>query len=542
MAAAAPLRENAAVRDFHQPGRSPVYATSAMAATSMPLASLTALEVLRAGGNALDAAVAAVALLGVIEPQSTGIGGDCFCLYKAAGGPVVAMNGSGFAPAAASIEALAELGVTELEATSAHTVTVPGAVAAWEALLERHGRKGLDELLQPAIRYAEHGFVVAPRVAFDWASEVPKLERTAAHALLPGGAAPRAGQVLRLPALARTLRRIAAQGSRAFYEGELAARMVATLRARGGLHDLADFAAMRTAAEFVAPISANWRGVEVWQCPPNGAGLMVLMMLGILDGLPTPADPVGALRLHRHAEAARLVLRDRDAFIADPARGEIPVARLLDPGYLAGLRGLIDDQRALPRLPLPGEAVLPRHSDTVYVSVVDRDGNACSFINSIFQSFGSGIVSAKDGIVLHNRGFGFTLRTGHPNALAPRMRPMHTIIPGMLTRGDRALMPFGVMGSHYQPVGQSWLLTNLLEHGMDLQEAIDCARVMPRDGLLQVERGVSAQARRGLEARGHALVVPDEPLGGAQAVWIDHERGVLVGGSDPRKDGCALGY
>ncbi len=531
-----------AMRDFHLPGRSPVYATEGMAATSMPLASLTALDTLRAGGNALDAAVAAVALLGVIEPQSTGIGGDCFCLYKPAGGKVAALNGSGCAPAAASLERLAELGVHELEATSAHSVTVPGAVAAWELLLAIHGRKGLDELLQPAIHHAERGFVVAPRVAFDWAAEATKLARQGAHGFLPGGVTPRAGQVIRQPELARTLRRIAAAGARAFYEGEIAGRMVGSLRSLGGLHTEEDFAAMRTAVEFVTPISARWRDVEVWQCPPNGSGLMVLMMLGILGGLPTSADPLGALRLHRHAEAARLVFRDRDAFIADPAATESVVERLLDAPYLAGLRAQIDDSRTLPRLPQPGQIELPRHSDTVYVSVVDRDGNACSLINSIFQSFGSGIVSAEDGIVLHNRGFGFTLRPGHPNALAPRKRPMHTILPGLLTRRGRAVMPFGVMGSHYQPIGQSWLLTNFLEYGMDLQQAVDFPRVLPSDGKWQVERGVGPATRAGLAALGHTLIVPDEPLGGAQAVWMDHERGVLVGASDPRKDGCALGY
>ncbi len=530
------------MRDFQRPGRSPVYATQAMAATSMPLATLTALDVLRAGGNALDAAVAAVALLGVIEPQSTGIGGDCFCLYKPAGGEVFAMNGSGRAPAAASAAALASQGLLEIDPISAHAVTVPGAVAAWEALLAAHGRKSLGELLVPAIRAASEGFVVAPRVAFDWAAEAGKLRRAGADLLLPGGEPPAAGTKLRFPALARTLERIAAQGARAFYEGEIAARTVACLRARGGLHTEQDFAEMRTAVEFVPPIRSRWRDVDVWECPPNGSGLMVLMMLGILATLGDPGDPRGARRLHRHVEAARLVFRDRDAFLADPRQASVPVERLLDAQYLAALGALIDDSRALPRLPLPGETLLPRHKDTVYVSVVDRDGNACSFINSIFQSFGSGIVSPDDGIVLHNRGLSFSLQPEHPNALAPRKRPMHTIIPGMLTRGGRAEMSFGVMGSHYQPVGQAWLLTNLLQFGMDLQEAVDCARVMPRDGRLQAERGVESSVRRELAALGHEVVEPEEPLGGAQAVWVDHQRGLLVGASDPRKDGCALGY
>jgi gamma-glutamyltranspeptidase/glutathione hydrolase len=530
------------MRDFQVPGRSPVYATNAMAATSMPLATLVAIDTLRAGGNALDAAVAATAVLGVIEPQSTGIGGDCFCLYKPAGHDVVAMNGSGRAPAAASVTALASLGVRTLDPTSPHTVTIPGGVAAWEMLLAIHGRKGLDELLRPAIHYAEEGFVVAPRVAFDWEAETPKLKSTGADMYLPAGTAPLPGHVFRQPALATTLRQIAKHGAKAFYEGGIAARMVATLRARGGLHTEDDFASMRSAVGFVTPISARWRGHDVWECPPNGSGVAALMLLGILDGMPMPDEPLSALRLHRHSEAARLVYRDRDAFIADPEHYEVPVARLLSSEYLDALRALIDDHRSLPKLPQPGEALLPVHKDTVYVSVVDRDGNACSFINSIFQSFGSGIVSSQDGILLHNRGFSFNLEAGHPNAIAPNKRPMHTILPGMLTQNGHAIMPFGVMGGHYQPVGQSWLLTNLLEFGMDIQEAIDCPRVMPRLGTLQVEHGIAAATRSALTQLGHELAEPQEPLGGAQAVWIDRPRGILIGGSDPRKDGCALGY
>jgi gamma-glutamyltranspeptidase/glutathione hydrolase len=530
------------MRDFQLAGRSPVYATNAMAATSMPLATLVAIDTLRAGGNALDAAVAATAVLGVIEPQSTGIGGDCFCLYKPAGRDVVAMNGSGRAPAAASVAALARLGVLSLYPTSPHTVTIPGAVAAWDMLLAAHGRKGLDELLQPAIHYAETGFVVAPRVAFDWALDASKLKTTGAHKYLPGGSAPLPGHVFRQPTLAKTLRHIAKHGAKTFYEGEIAARMVATLRARGGLHTEDDFASMRSAVAFVTPISARWRGHDVWECPPNGSGVAALMLLGILGGMRTPDGPQGPLRLHRHAEAARLVYRDRDAFIADPEHHDVPVARLLSSEYLGAMRALIDDHRSLPKLPQPGEMSLPVHKDTVYVSVVDRDGNACSFINSIFQGFGSGIESSEDGILLHNRGFSFSLDAAHPNAIAPNKRPMHTIIPGMLTQNGHAVMPFGVMGGHYQPVGQSWLLTNLLEFGMDIQEAIDCPRVMPRLGALQVEHGIAAATRSALTQLGHELAEPEEPLGGAQAVWIDQARGILIGGSDPRKDGCALGY
>jgi gamma-glutamyltranspeptidase/glutathione hydrolase len=529
------------MRDFHLPGRSPVYATHAMAATSMPAATLTALDVLRAGGNALDAAVAACAVLGVIEPQSTGIGGDCFCLWKQPGKPVVALNGSGRAPGAATVDWFEAHGIGEIDETGPHAVTIPGAVGAWETLLAAHGTKGLGELLQPAIRFAAEGWPVGSRVAFDWGFAVPKLKKNGAEAFLPGGRAPAAGQVFVQPALAATLRKIAAKGAVAFYEGEVAADIVATLRARGGLHTEADFAAGRTAAQFVQPITAHWRGYDVWQCPPNGSGLMVLMLLGILDGFPTEQDPLSAERLHRHIEAARLVYRDRDAFIADPAQAEMPLDHLLSPAYLRALHDSIDPARAID-LPRAGEAALPRHRDTVYLCVVDRDGNACSFINSLFKSFGAGILAEQSGVMLQNRGAGFVVQRGHPNCIAPDKRPMHTIIPAMLTKDGEAVMPFGVMGGHFQPMGQTLFLTNLLEYGLDIQQALDLPRVFPYGGKLEIERGVPQAVVDRLAAMGHIPIVPERPHGGGQAIWIDRARGVLVAGSEPRKDGLALGY
>ena len=531
-------------RDFHLPGRSPVYATHGMAATSMPAATLTALDVLRAGGNALDAAIAAVAVLGVIEPHSTGIGGDCFCLYAPAGeNRVVAMNGSGRAAAYADIDWFEGRGITALENISPHTVTIPGAVSAWETLLAAHGRKSLDELLRPAIGFAENGWPVHHRVAADWLEVEDKLRRNGAEAFLPQGAAPRPGDLFVQKNLAETLRRIGKGGAKAFYEGPVAADMVSALRAHGGLHTEADFAEARTQAHFVPPIRANWKGYEVWQCPPNGSGLMVLMLLKILERFPPcAAGPLGAERLHRHLEAARLVYRDRDAFVADPLQVDVPVDRLLDPAYLSNLADLIEPARALADLPRAGEAALPAHRDTVYLTVVDRDGNACSFINSLFQSFGSGILAPNSGVMLHNRGFGFRLERGHPNCIAPRKRPMHTILPGMLTKNGRAVMPYGVMGGHFQPMGQSWFLTNLLDYGLDIQQALDLPRIFPFAGRVEAERGVPGEVLRQLAGMGHDIIAIDKPHGGGQAIWIDHDKGVLVGGSEPRKDGMALGY
>ena len=532
------------MRDFHLPGRGPALASNGMAATSMPAATLTALDVLRGGGNALDAAIAAVAVLGVIEPQGTGIGGDCFCLYAPAGQRrVVAMNGSGRAPAAASIDWFEQHCVTDLDETSPHAVTIPGAVAAWEALVAAHGTRGLGELLQPAIRFAEDGHPVHPRVAADWREASGKLRATGAGAFLPGGAAPAVGTRFVQPHLAATLRAIAAHGVRAFYEGEIAADMVATLRARGGLHTEQDFAEGRTAPAFVEPIHASWRGLEVWQAPPNGQGLLVLMLLGILGGWDmSQGDPLDPLRLHRHLEAARLVHRDRNAFLADPAQAEVPVGRLTSPAYLDGLRALIRDDAALRNLPPPGEVAFAAHADTVTLSVVDRDGNACSLINSLFHSFGSGILAERSGVMLQNRGLGFRLQRGHPNCIAPRKRPMHTIIPGMVTRDGEAIMPYGVMGGHFQPMGQSLFLANHFEYELDVQEAIDLPRCFAFEDVVEVERGMPSEVIDRLARLGHAIERVGSPHGGGQAILIDRARGVLMGGSDPRKDGVALGY
>jgi gamma-glutamyltranspeptidase/glutathione hydrolase len=532
------------MRDFHQPGRGPAYGSNGMAATSMPAATLTALDVLRAGGNALDAAIAAVAVLCVIEPHSTGIGGDCFCLYAPAGkSAVVALNGSGRAPAAATIDWYEQAGMSEPLPASAHSVTVPGAVGAWEVLLAAHGTKGLDELLRPAIGLAEQGSPVHPRVAWDWEAALPKLRQNRANLFLPNGGAPHPGDRFTQPALAQTLKTIARTGARGFYEGEVAADMVSVLRAFGGLHTEEDFANGRTAAQFVEPIHIGWKGYDVWQCPPNGSGLLVLMLLGILGGY-TPAveGPLSVERLHRHIEAARLVYRDRDAFLADPAQVEVPVRHLTSPAYLDALRALIRPDRSMTQMPAAGEAALPFHRDTVYLSVVDRDGNACSLINSLYESFGSGIVAERSGVILHNRGFSFRYQRGHPNCIAPNKRPMHTIIPGMLTKDGQAVMPYGVMGGHFQPMGQTLFLTNFLEYGLDIQQALDLARIFPYQGRVQAERGIPSGAIAQLTALGHAVDVVDKPHGGGQAIWIDRHRGCLIGGSDPRKDGLALGY
>ena len=528
------------MRAFDEPGRSTAYGREGMAATSHPLATLAALDLLRAGASAVDAAVAAVATLCVVEPQMTGIGGDCFVLLAPSSGGVVALNGSGRAPQGLTIDRLRAAEVTVLGPTSPHSITVPGAIAAWDALLSAHGTRSLGELLQPAIRHAEEGFVVTPRVAWDWQAHQGRIGLTEAgrNFYLPGGKAPEAGRVIRLPLLARTLRRIAEQGARSFYEGELAARMVATLNAAGGWHSVEDFAAARP--EFVEPIHTAYRDLRVYECPPNGQGVVALLMLNILESFDLAGlDPRGDAYLHLLAEATRLAYRDRDALLADPASVDVPTARLLDKAYAKRLAELIDPERALGSLPPP---LLEPHPDTVYATVVDRDLNAVSFINSIYDSFGSGLVCPETGVLFHNRGKSFRVDPRHPNAVAPGKRPMHTIIPGMAFRGGELWCSFGVMGGDYQPVGHSHLLTSMVDHGLDPQAALDLPRIMASGTEIEAEAGVPAGSRRGLARRGHRLVDAASPLGGGQAIVIDRRRGVLIGGSDPRKDGLALGY
>ena len=525
-------------RDFHFPGRSPVFGCEAMAATSHPLATLAAIETLRAGGNAADAAVTAIALLGVLEPHMTGIGGDCFCLVAKPEEPVWGYNGSGRAGAAMRAQTLIEQGIRALDMNSIHAVTVPGAVEAWSAVLQRHGRFGLDQALAPAVRAAEDGAPVAPRVASDWAlaGERLRADPGARRHFLSGGAAPAAGDVVRLPALATTLRAIAQGGARAFYEGSIVEDIVETVSERGGVLTVSDFASHR--GEEAGPISTNYRGLDVVEIPPNGQGLAALVLLNILERFDLAAlDPNDSERLHIALEAGRLAYAVRDTHIADSAFMRTAMPALLDRRFAADLAARIDRSR---RVQLPS-APAPR-GDTVLVTIVDRDRMAVSMINSLFSSFGVGVVTEKTGIVLHNRGWGFVVDPAHPNCIGPNKRPLHTIIPGLAMRGGRCEMTFGVMGGGYQAMGHAHFISNIVDYGMDVQAAIDLPRVFFEAEKTMVERGIPAAAVEGLKSRGHEVMVRPLPLGGGQAIKIDWDRGVLIGGSDPRKDGCALGY
>lgn len=527
------------MRDFSTPGRSALYATQAAVATSHPLATQTALDVLRAGGNAVDAGIAAVALLGIVEPQMTGVGGDCFALYLPAGASEpIALNGSGRAPMAATLDWYQSRGMKQIDPYGAHAVTMPGAVAAWCRLLADHGTCGLDELLRPAIDVAERGHPVAPRVAFDWARDEHLLrDPVAAELFLHHGRAPATGTLHRQPRMAETLRAIARHGHAGFYQGWVADDIISRLHAAGGLHTLDDLAA--TQPEYVRPIATDYRGHRVFECPPNGQGLGVLMMLNVLSGFDLSEGALSqADRIHLLAEVGKLAYAHRDALFADPQQAHVPVTELLSAQWAAMQRQHLRMNETRPPIIWPEVA----HKDTVYLCVVDRDGNALSLINSIFHSFGSTLVAPRSGVLLQNRGAGFSLQSGHPNAIAPGKRPLHTIIPGMLMKDGRLAGPFGVMGGQYQASGHVALLSNVLDRGLDPQAALDAPRSFAFAGELDLEHSQPHHLDGDLARRGHQVVRSGQPIGGGQMILVDHERGLLIAGSDPRKDGCALGY
>ena len=530
------------MRAHASPPRSTVHAENGMACTSHPQASLAAIDTLRAGGNAMDAAVAAAAMLAAVEPMSTGIGGDVFCLWAPRGGAdIVAYNGSGRAPAAAHAERFVEDGIAAIDPASPHAVTVPGAADAWCRLIEDHGRLALAEVLAPAIAAARDGYAVQPAVHAAWAAAQARLaaDPHAAAALLADGRAPAAGARHAQPRLAATLEEIARRGRDGFYGGWVAADIVARLNELGGLHTEEDFAS--AAGEYVQPIATDLAGFRVHECPPNGQGIVALLMMNVLKGWDMAAmDPLSPRRLHLTLEAGRLAFRERAQYVADPAMAEVPVAALLSDAHAEALRAAIDPGRAMAALPPP--VPLPAARDTVYLCVVDRERNAASFINSLYHAFGSSRLAPKSGVMLHNRGCGFVVEPGHRNCIAPGKRPMHTIIPAMLTRGESAVMPFGVMGGDYQPWGHTHVLHNMLFHGMGPQEALDLPRFTHEGGAAVLEAGIPGHVMQALARRGHRVEIAAEPLGGGQSIWIDRRRGTLAGGSEARKDGIALGY
>jgi gamma-glutamyltranspeptidase / glutathione hydrolase len=523
--------------------RSMVMARHGMACTSQPLASLAAVETLRAGGTAVDAAVCAAAVLGVVEPFMTGIGGDCFMLiWDPASQQLHGLNGSGRAPRAATREAIVARGHTSMPMLGMLPVTVPGAVDAWCEALARFGRRSLAEALAPAVDYASGGFPVSEIIASQWSFAAALLQHEdARRAFTIDGRPPRLGEIVQLPELAASLRALAAGGRDVFYRGELARAIADCARAHGGLIDEGDLADHRSS--WVEPIATDYRGTEVCELPPNGQGLTALLALNILECFDLEHAAADA-RAHLQIEAVKLAFADRNRWIADPEQVHVPVHALLDKAYAQGRAALIRPEAALKRV---SSGALPA-SDTVYLTTADRDGMVVSLINSLYLAFGSGMVAGHTGIALQNRGFGFTLDPAHPNCIAPGKRPFHTIIPGMLLRDGRPLVSFGVMGGDMQAQGHVQLVSHLLDAGCNVQEAIEQPRFNFLGGdRVALEAALASRVAADLTRRGH--VVEDESaallaggFGGAQAIAIDPTSGAYWGGSDSRKDGCAIGF
>ena len=509
-----------------------------MCATSHPLAARTAVRILEEGGNAVDAAIAGAVLIGLCEPQSTGLGGDCFALVKLPSEEkIISLNGSGRAPAAIDPNALRKGGKDSLDEYQPESITIPGAVDAFCRLEEDYGRMGLAKVLRPAISYALEGIPVSPRVWFDWNEKQSVLRGKARKFYLPGGKAPSVGTLFRAPTQASVLRKIAREGRKGFYEGEVAQDMTKSLRSWGGVHTLDDFA--NYTSEYSQVISSSYKGYEVIEHPPNGQGAMALLLLNILKNFDLKKlDPFGPERTHIEIEAAKLAMDARNRFISDLDHMS-RLDHLLSQETADLLASKISMKEVNSDIQKITEAI---HKDTIYITVVDSDRMAVSLIYSIFHSFGSGIASRKFGILLHNRGAGFNLTEGHPNEIGPNKRPMHTIIPAMLKKDGKVIMPFGVMGGQYQAVGHARFISNMIDYNLDPQAALDGPRSFFEDNITLLERGYSKATMQALSELGHQVKIPSSPHGGGQAILIDHENGFLMGASDPRKDGCAIGY
>lgn len=541
--------------DYRRSRRSVVMAPKGMVATSQPLAAQAGVEILKQGGNAIDAAIAVNAVLGVVEPMSCGIGGDLFAIvWMAEDRTLNGINASGRAPYAATIEHYKSLGFDYIPDNGPLNWSVPGCVDGWACLLQRFGKMSLEQVLEPAIAYAKEGFPVSDIIARDWAASASLLKpwHESARVYLPGGQAPEPGAVFRNPDLAQSYRLLAEGGRDVFYQGELAKAIISCSREVGGLFCFEDF--RNHVSTFDDPVSIDYRGHTIWELPPSGQGIAALQMLNILEGY--DLNKMGSQSvdtLHVQIEAKKLAYADRALFYADPAFSDVPVESLLSKEYAERQRGRIHLNRAASDVP-PGDPIL-QHGDTAYMTVVDEDRNVVSFIQSIFRGFGSGIVPKRTGFPIQNRGQLFSLDSAHRNALVPHKRPFHTIIPAMVTQNGNPWLTFGLMGGAMQPQGHTQVLCNMIDFGMDVQEAGDAPRFQhfgsaeptgapmdPGGGRVNVEAGIKEETIQRLVEKGHHITQSSHGYGGYQAIRIDADTGMLHGASEPRKDGCAIGY
>lgn len=534
--------------------RSEVIATEGIVAASQPLAAQVGIDILKKGGNAIDAAIAVNAALGLMEPTSNGIGGDLFAIvWCSKTNKLYGLNASGPAPMALSLEHFKKLGLKRVPYYGTLPWTVPGCVDGWFELHKKFGKLPMKDILAPTISYAEKGFPMSELIAYYWQSSVKKFKDYDNFQALyaPGGKAPAKGDIFRNPELAKTLTLIAENGRDAFYKGEIA-REIATYSTKvGGFFQYEDFAGYRS--EWVEPLSVNYRGYDVWELPPNGQGMAVLQMLNMLEKFDLKfMGHNTAQYLHTLIEIKKIVYEDRARFYADPKFAELPIKKLLSREYAEERLKLFDPQKALLEIPYSDEKL--EHGDTIYLTVVDKERNVVSLIQSNYSGFGSGMVPDGLGFCLQDRGALFSLEEGHLNVFAPGKRPFHTIIPAMVTKDGSPVFSFGVMGGGMQPQGHIQVLLNIIEFGMNLQEAGDAGRfyhggssepdygVMKDGGVVYLESGIAPQEIRDLLAKGHKISLMRDGYGGYQGIWIDAARGILIGASESRKDGCAIGY
>ncbi|WP_374756617.1 gamma-glutamyltransferase [Dyadobacter bucti] len=532
--------------------RSETIARNGMAATSQPLASQVAIDILKKGGSAVDAAIAANAVLGLVEPTGNGIGGDLFAIvWDAKAGKLVGLNASGRSPKSMTLDYLKEKGMKNIPGSGALSVSVPGCVDGWYELHAKYGKLPMKDLLTPAIQYAREGFPVSEVIAAAWRGYASRLHvyENYKKLYMPGGNTPAKGEIFQNPDLANTLEKIMKEGKDAFYKGAFAKTIEATVKKEGGFLSAADLAAHRS--DWVQPVSTNYRGYDVWELPPNGQGIAVLQMLNILEGYDLAAYGFGsAEHIHLLTEAKKLAFEDRSEYIADPAFGELPVAELISKKYAAERRKLIDMNRAGSYTP----GVMEVGSNTIYLTTADKDGNMVSFIQSNFAGMGSGIVPEGLGFSLQNRGSSFNLEPGHPNSYVPGKRPFHTLIPAFITKDGKPFVSFGVMGADMQPQGHVQIVVNLIDFKMNLQEAGDAPRVSHAgsssptggksggSGNLRLENGFSPDTILKLLRMGHKTGYDMGGFGGYQAIMFDEKNKVYYGASESRKDGYAAGY
>ncbi len=529
--------------------RAPVYGSRGMVASSQPLASEAGMRILQQGGNAADAAVATAAALNVTEPCSTGIGGDCFCLYFDNKTKIVSgINGSGRAPADINIEKLAGLNITnELPSLSVHTITVPGAAAGWVDTIEKFGTMSLKEILSPAIELAEEGFPVAPITALAWNRGIRQLKLGPyANEMLLNGEAPKEGEIMKNPTLAKTFRELVDQGKAGFYEGRIAESIVDLIQSMGGFMTLDDL--KNHYNTFDKPISVNYRGIDVYEIPPNGQGITALIALNILEEFNIEnMEHSSVIHLHTMIEAMRIAFADTRWYVADPDVVHVPIEELISKDYAIERRKLIDLTKASVDMQKGSPT---SSSSTVYFSVADGEGNACSFINSNYMGFGTGLIPKGCGFTLQNRGANFSLNPDHPNCLAPKKRPYHTIIPGMATKNKELYASFGVMGGFNQPQGHVQVLLNMIDFNMNPQEALNRPRFSILDGTsggeVALEEGIEDSVMSTLSQMGHTII-PTSGLGRSrfgrgQIITRNPENGVLCGGTSPRADGIVIGW